>query len=116
MLKLSDNAMLLLEKRYLLKDEKGKVVETPEKMFRRVAHHIASEDKKYQGDVAYAERDFYEFMKDLDFLPNSPCLMNAGAPLGQLAACFVLPVEDSMESIFGTLKDMAIVHQSGGGT
>jgi len=111
-LKFDVNAIRVLQERYLLKDEKGKIIETPIEMFRRVAKAIASAEKnpkKY-------ESQFFEMMKNLEFLPNSPTLMNAGTKLGQLSACFVLPVEDSLESIFTSLKDMAVIQQSGGGT
>ncbi len=119
-LNLSENARRVLKKRYLKKNRKGKVVETPEQMFRRVARHIAKAEKKY-GDTSDEQEKkwediFYELMTEGHFLPNSPTLMNAGRPLGQLAACFVLPVEDSMEGIFGALHHAALIHKSGGGT
>src|SRR5512134_1688857 len=107
---LMPNALKVLEKRYLTKNEEGKVVETPEELFRRVARSISSADLMYGGsetDVALAEEEFYAMMTALDFLPNSPTLMNAGRKLGQLSACFVLPVEDSMESIFDAVKNTA---------
>ena len=117
-LALSDNAETVLKRRYLKKDSKGRVVETPEQMFRRVAHHIAKTEKKYGDDsnVEKMEGIFYKMMTEFKFLPNSPTLMNAGRRLGQLAACFVLPVEDSMEGIFDSLKNAALIHKSGGGT
>ncbi|HII71741.1 TPA: adenosylcobalamin-dependent ribonucleoside-diphosphate reductase [Candidatus Woesearchaeota archaeon] len=115
-LKLSLNAVKVLEARYLLKDDSGKVVETPKQMFRRVAREIAAVEAIYGGDVKASEEEFYRMMTMLEFLPNSPTLMNAGTRMGQLSACFVLPVEDSMEGIFDSLKHMAIIHQSGGGT
>jgi len=115
-LKLSLNAVRVLEKRYLLKDEKGRVVETPSEMFGRVARSIALADKRYGGDVEETARRFYRAMTSLEFLPNSPTLMNAGTDIGQLSACFVLPVEDSIEGIFNALKYMALIHKSGGGT
>jgi ribonucleoside-diphosphate reductase alpha chain len=117
-LKLTVNAVKVLERRYLLKDEAGNVVETPTGLFRRVAAAVAAVEKKLDAaaDVATLEADFFGMMRRLDFLPNTPTLMNAGAPLGQLSACFVLPVEDSITGIFDTLKDMAVIHQSGGGT
>ena len=117
-LALSENAKTVLERRYLRKDKSGKAVETPAQMFRRVARHIAEAEKKYsdQPDVEKIEALFYDMMTEFKFLPNSPTLMNAGRSLGQLAACFVLPVEDSMEGIFESLKNAAIIHKSGGGT
>ncbi|MEM2874209.1 MAG: vitamin B12-dependent ribonucleotide reductase [Candidatus Nanoarchaeia archaeon] len=113
--KLTYNALTVLERRYLLRDEKGRIIETPEQLFRRVAKAIASVEKNYGGDVAKTTEDFYKLMSSLEFLPNSPTLFNAGAPLKQLSACFVLPVEDSLESIFRAVKDMALIEQSGGG-
>ncbi len=117
-LKLSVNAIKVLEKRYLKKDETGRVIEAPKGMFRRVAKYIASADLIYnkEADVKRTEDDFYRIMSNLEFLPNSPTLMNAGTELGQLAACFVIPVEDDMRSIFEAVKNTAIIHQSGGGT
>jgi ribonucleoside-diphosphate reductase alpha chain len=117
-LTLSENAKTVLERRYLRKDAKGGVQETPVQMFRRVARHVASAEKRY-GDAFQAkkmEERFYKMMTEFKFLPNSPTLMNAGRRLGQLAACFVLPVEDSMEGIFDALKNAALIHKSGGGT
>ncbi|MDD2362736.1 MAG: vitamin B12-dependent ribonucleotide reductase, partial [Oscillospiraceae bacterium] len=98
--------------------ENGKLVETPEDLFRRVAHAIALPDLEYysEADIAEVENEFYELMTSLDFLPNSPTLMNAGRPLGQLSACFVLPVADTMEAIFEAVKQAALIHKSGGGT
>ncbi len=117
-LKLSVNAVKVLERRYLLKDEEGKVIETPTELFRRVARAIASAETKFNAaaDVKEIEQQFFDLMRNLEFIPNTPTLMNAGGPLGQLSACFVLPVEDSIVAIFDTLKAMAIIHQSGGGT
>jgi ribonucleoside-diphosphate reductase alpha chain len=115
---LSENAKRVLERRYLKKDGKGRVIETAEQMFRRVAHHIARAEKSY-GEIAHVKEigeNFYRMMTEFKFLPNSPTLMNAGRRLGQLAACFVLPVEDSMEGIFDALKSAALIHKSGGGT
>jgi len=117
-LKLSVNAVKVLEKRYLRKDELGRIVETPRGMLRRVAKTVASVEADYVGEREAQElqEDFYGMMLRLEFLPNSPTLMNAGTDLGQLAACFVIPVEDSMVGIFDAVKTMALVHQSGGGT
>lgn len=118
-LKLSLNAVEVLKRRYLLKDELGKVIETPGQMFERVAKAIARAELNYgksKEEVKEIERKFYLLMRNLEFLPNSPTLMNAGTELGQLAACFVLPVEDSMDSIFNAVKNTALIHQSGGGT
>ena len=117
-LKLSVNAARVLERRYLIKDERGNVVEKPGEMFRRVAQAVAQPDVNYARDaeVHEAEEEFYDAMTRLEFLPNSPTLMNAGTPMGQLSACFVLPVEDSIEGIFRAVGEMALIHQSGGGT
>jgi len=117
-IKLSDNALRVLERRYLSKDGEGKIIETPQELFRRVARHIASAELHYdaEADVFFWEEAFYQLMANLDFLPNSPTLMNAGRELGQLSACFVLPIEDSMESIFDAVKYTALIHKSGGGT
>ena len=115
---LSDNAKSVLKRRYLKKDSRGRLVESPRQMFKRVARHIARAEKKYGDDssVKKMEETFYRMMTELKFLPNSPTLMNAGRRLGQLAACFVLPVEDSMDGIFDSLKNAALIHKSGGGT
>ena len=114
---LSTNAHRVLKKRYLLKDDKGQVVETPDELFHRVAKNIASADLHYgKTNVEAVEDTFYRVMRSLEFLPNSPTLMNAGRELQQLSACFVLPVEDSMEGIFETVKQAAIIHKTGGGT
>ncbi len=118
-LNLAGNALKVLEKRYLKKDTEGKVIETPEGMFRRVAHAVAAVDDIYgmnASQIAKIENEFYDMMTNLEFMPNSPTLMNAGRPMGQLSACFVLPIEDSMESIFDALKTTAIIHKTGGGT
>lgn len=114
---LTPNALTVLRKRYLRKDDQGNVIETPEEMFRRVAATVAAADKLYSGqaDPLAAEETFYRLMTNLDFLPNSPTLMNAGRPQGQLSACFVLPVDDSIVSIFEAVKQAAIVQQTGGG-
>ncbi|MBP2636296.1 MAG: ribonucleoside-diphosphate reductase, adenosylcobalamin-dependent [Firmicutes bacterium] len=115
---LSDNAVKVLEKRYLSKDENGQLLEDADGMFRRVAKAVAGADAAYVSAAAVkkTEKAFYEMMSGLEFLPNSPTLMNAGRPLGQLSACFVLPVEDTMEAIFEALKNAAMIHKSGGGT
>ncbi len=117
-LKLSVNSIRVLERRYLLKDGEGNVIETPSQMFRRVAKNVASKDHLYdpQADVEETEDEFYRVMANMEFLPNSPTLMNAGTDIGQLSACFVLPVEDSIESIFDAVKNTALIHKSGGGT
>ena len=99
-MKISKNALTVLERRYLKKDINGKPIETPDEMLTRVAKHIASADEKYGGDPKKTEKAFFQIMNSLKFMPNSPTLMNAGRPLGQLSACFVLPIEDSMEGIF----------------
>ncbi|RJQ46252.1 MAG: vitamin B12-dependent ribonucleotide reductase [Nitrospiraceae bacterium] len=118
-LDLTSSAQKVLEKRYLKRDEEGMVVETPEDMFRRVAKAVASVELNYaksETEAKHIEDGFYDLMTSLRFLPNSPTLMNAGKMLGQLSACFVLPVEDSMESIFEAVKNAALIHKSGGGT
>lgn len=118
LLSLTRNSLLVLQKRILARSAEGKVIETPEEMFRRVARSIASADLKYgtAENAEASEQAFLEVMTRLEFLPNSPTLMNAGRALAQLSACFVLPIEDSMESIFGTLADTALIQKSGGGT
>jgi len=115
-MELTENALKVLRARYLFKDEKGDVIETPEKMFGRAAKTVASAESLYKGNTVEWEEKFYALMTDLKFLPNSPTLMNAGKEMGQLAACFVLPVDDSINSIFDTLKNAALILQSGGGT
>jgi ribonucleoside-diphosphate reductase alpha chain len=116
---LTANSIKVLERRYLKKDENGKVAETPEELFWRVAEVISSVDKNYgatESDTEKTKEEFYEMMANLEFMPNSPTLMNAGRPLGQLSACFVIPIADTMESIFTAVKDTALIHKSGGGT
>ena len=118
-LKLSINAAKVLEKRYLKRDADGKVVETPSQMFRRVADNVAHADSLYGANKEETKKiaeEFYEMMANLEFLPNSPTLMNAGTPMQQLSACFVLPIEDSIPGIFETLKNTAMIQQTGGGT
>lgn len=105
----TDNALTILKARYLRKNEHGEVIETPDEMLQRVSSFLADQDKE-------KAESFYDLMADLDFLPNTPTLINAGRPNGQLSACFVLPVEDSIEGIFETIKNAAIIHQTGGGT
>jgi ribonucleoside-diphosphate reductase, adenosylcobalamin-dependent len=116
--RLSTTAKRVLEKRYLKKDSNGRVIETPEDMFHRVARVVASAECKYApgADTSRIEEEFYQAMSRLEFLPNSPTLLNAGRQVGQLSACFVLPVEDSIESIFDAVKQTALIHKSGGGT
>jgi ribonucleoside-diphosphate reductase alpha chain len=115
---LTPNALTVLSRRYLEKDERGGAIETPESLFRRVSVNIARAELNYddRADIRSVEHEFYRILSNLEFLPNSPTLMNAGRPLQQLAACFVLPVEDSLESIFDAVKNTALIHQSGGGT
>jgi ribonucleoside-diphosphate reductase alpha chain len=116
---ISENARIVLEKRYFEKNEKGECVENARGMFERIAKYVSFADFNYGASVADANKtadDFYSIMSALLFIPNSPTLMNAGRPLGQLSACFVLPVEDSIEKIFDAVKQMALIHKSGGGT
>ena len=117
-LMLSENAIKVLERRYLARDTEGHLTETPTEMFERVAAAVARADEPFRGaaGVGRSQAAFVEMMTGGEFLPNSPTLMNAGRELGQLSACFVLPVEDSMEAIFEAVKNMALIHKSGGGT
>ncbi|MEW5784630.1 MAG: LAGLIDADG family homing endonuclease [Bacillota bacterium] len=118
-MEISENARITYEKRYLRKDEKGNVLETPAELLRRVAQNIAAVEKNYRktdSEISRIEEEFFQIMADSLFLPNSPTLMNAGRELQQLSACFVLPVEDSMDGIFTSLKNMALVQKTGGGT
>ncbi len=116
---LSENAVTVLENRYLIKDEQGKIIETPGQLFSRVAYLVASTEANYgagENEVTQWHRKFYDLLSSLKFLPNSPTLMNAGRPSGMLSACFVLPIEDSIEGIFETIKDAALIQKAGGGT
>ena len=116
---LTDNAQVVLKRRYLSKDREGNVLEDPEGMFRRVANNLSQSELRYgasESERRETEQRFYEVMRRLEFLPNSPTLMNAGRELQQLSACFVLPVEDSLDSIFTKVKQTALIHKSGGGT
>jgi len=117
-IKLSLNALKVLERRYLIKDELGRPVETPRELFERVANNIALADKKYdeKADIERSAEEFYNLMTSFLFIPNSPTLMNAGTKLQQLAACFVLPVGDTISEIFDAVKYTALIHKTGGGT
>jgi len=117
-LKLTLNTMEVLKRRYLVTDDQGKVIETPSELFRRVAFHVAQAEHNFKTSYSAEEVEerFYRMMRTFEFLPNSPTLMNAGISLGQLSACFVIPVRDSIDEIFRALGDMAKIHQSGGGT
>lgn len=118
MMKLSANALQVLEARYLLRNARGEITEDPEQLFRRIAGAVAQAEIKLSSKqkVQEQEEQYFQVLSDLEFLPNTPTLMNAGTRLGQLAACFVLPVEDSLKSIFAAVKQMALINQSGGGT
>ena len=118
-LNFSSNALVVLKKRYLSKNAKGEVIETPKQLVDRIAETISSVDRKYGADkesVDKLKKEIFNSIANLEFLPNSPTLMNAGKELGQLSACFVVPVEDSMESIFDAIKTTALIHKTGGGT
>jgi len=117
-LKLPLNTLVVLKKRYLLKDDERDIIETPRELFRRVARAVSEGEANFKSEKKKedVEERFFQMMADLEFLPNSPTLMNAGTSLGQLSACFVLPVEDSIEGIFNSLSNMARIHQTGGGT
>jgi len=110
--------MEVLKRRYLLKDENQNIVETPSELFRRVANQVAKAEDNFNSSFKRedVEERFYQMMRNLEFMPNSPTLMNAGTSFGQLSACFVIPVEDSIEGIFAALGNMAQIHQTGGGT
>ena len=113
---LSPNARRVLEARYLARDQAGRVVERWEDLCRRVARAVAAAEQEFGAAPDRVEEAFHRLLISREFLPNSPTLMNAGTPSGQLAACFVLPIEDSMEGIFEAVKNMALIHKSGGGT
>jgi len=116
---LSENAVVVMERRIMARNDSGDAIETPDQCFRRVAHNLAEAEERFggtEGDRAAAEELFYRTMASLDFLPNSPTLVNAGRELQQLSACFVLPVPDSIDGIFEAIKNTAIIHKSGGGT
>lgn len=112
------NALQVLQRRYFLRDKNGRIIESPTQLFRRVANAIAQAELNYEQsvDINKIEDDFFEIMSNLEFLPNTPTLMNAGTSVGQLAACFVVPVEDSLNGIFEAAKSTALIHQTGGGT
>ena len=116
---LSENAVVVMERRIVARDETGEAVETADQCFRRVARNLSQAELRYGGteaDRGTAEEDFYRLLSSLDFLPNSPTLVNAGRDLQQLSACFVLPVPDSIDGIFKAIRDTAVIHKSGGGT
>ncbi|MBD3230585.1 MAG: adenosylcobalamin-dependent ribonucleoside-diphosphate reductase [Candidatus Lokiarchaeota archaeon] len=119
MVEFTDIAIKILNNRYLIKDEAGNVVEKPEEMLHRVAKNIAKADLKFdysEREIKKQEKEFFKMMDNLEFLPNSPTLMNAGTTFQQLSACFVLPINDNLDSIFNTIKNTALIHQTGGGT
>jgi ribonucleoside-diphosphate reductase alpha chain len=113
--KLTVNALEVLKARYLLRDEKENIIETPTLLFKRVAKAIAKVDKTFGEKPEKSEKTFYDMMAKLEFLPNTPTLFNAGTDMGQLSACFVLPVHDSLDDIFTTVKNMALIEKTGGG-
>ena len=116
---LSENAAVVMERRIVARDETGEAIETPDQCFRRVARNLSQAELRYGGteaDRGASEADFYRLLSSLDFLPNSPTLVNAGRDLQQLSACFVLPVPDSIDGIFKAIRDTAVIHKSGGGT
>ncbi|MGE5594448.1 MAG: ribonucleotide reductase N-terminal alpha domain-containing protein, partial [Hyphomicrobiales bacterium] len=116
---LSENAIVVMERRIMQRNDQGDPVETPDECFRRVARNLADAELRFggtEGDRAAAQESFYRLMASLDFLPNSPTLVNAGRELQQLSACFVLPVPDSIDGIFEAIKHTAMIHKSGGGT
>lgn len=117
-LNLPYNTMEVLKRRYLLKDNEQNIIETPSQMFTRVASHVAQAEANYDSgeSIKQVQKKFYQMMREQEFMPNSPTLMNSGTSFGQLSACFVLPVEDSMDGIIESLKNMARIHQTGGGT
>jgi len=114
-LKLTANSLKVIAHRYLLRNKDGLIIESTRDMFRRVARAVAVAERRYGGDASASEEEFYNLMAGLEFLPNSPTIMNAGTSISQLSACYVLPVDDSLDSIFSTLKDAALIHHSGGG-
>ena len=116
---LAENAVVVMERRIVARDDAGNPVETPDECFRRVARNLSQAELRFGGaedDRAAAEEDFYRLLASLEFLPNSPTLVNAGRELQQLSACFVLPVPDSIDGIFKAIRDTAVIHKSGGGT
>ncbi|MEK7375576.1 MAG: ribonucleotide reductase N-terminal alpha domain-containing protein, partial [Candidatus Margulisiibacteriota bacterium] len=117
-LNLSENSIKVLEKRYLKRDKKGNITEKPVDLFRRVSENISSAETKFSSSIEAKqyEEEFFRMMSSLEFLPNSPTLMNAGRELQQLSACFVLPIKDTLEDIFEAVKETALIHKSGGGT